>query len=469
MESATKPNPRGRILVVEDERFYQELCREVLEEEGYEVDSTFTGEEALAKLKDHPYHILLIDLILPGIDGQEVLSRAKQIRTNMDIIMMTGYASVESAVKALKSGASDYLTKPVNPEELKLAVKRCIEFRGLFEENTELKGLVKLYQTVQLVSNTIELDKLHDLSLDVIMQGVSADSGVGLFFDAESKSLVLKSFRGMEGEAARSLAQHLIETGLKELPREIQLDPDFKPPQGLGRELGKSAIFVPLRCHDHAQKREDAACDGIIAAFRDREYGKSEVANGRFIAEQVSLSLENAMSFDGAQKMIFIDDLTGLFNMRYLDISLDNEIKRAKRYKTSLSLLFMDLDYFKEINDSYGHLVGSRLLRETAKVLNKCIREVDIGIRYGGDEFIVILTETGREGAMKVAERLRKRIEEHKFLAREGINTNLTCCVGVASYPEDAQGKTDLIHLADKAMYRGKETTRNCVYSAAAL
>jgi len=455
--------------VVEDERFYQELCREVLEEEGYAVEATFTGEEALAKLRDHPYHILLIDLILPGIDGQEVLVRAKQIRSNMDIIMMTGYASVESAVKALKSGASDYLTKPVNPEELKLAVKRCIEFRSLFEENTELKGLVKLYHAIQLVSNTIELDKLQDLSLDIIMQGVGADSGIGLFIDEESKGLALKSYRGMEGEAARILADYLIKNRLKEPPVSIELDADFEAPEGLGREVGRGAIFIPLRRQNHARERKNVRCDGLIAAFRDKEYSPLETSNARFISEQISHSLENAMSYNGAQKMIFVDDLTGMFNMRYLDISLDNEIKRARRYKTNLSLLFMDLDFFKEINDTYGHLVGSKLLKETAKVLNKCIREVDIGIRYGGDEFIVILTETGREGAMKVAERIRKHIEEHKFLAREGLNTSLTCCVGVASYPEDAQTKTDLIHLADKAMYRGKETTRNCVYSAAAL
>jgi len=188
--------------------------------------------------------------------------------------------------------------------------------------------------------------------------------------------------------------------------------------------------------------------------------------NVKFVHEQVRRSFENAIKYQDAQRLIFIDDLSGLFNTRYLDLTLQNELSRARRFKKHLSLLFIDLDYFKQVNDQYGHLVGSWVLVETSRVLKFCLRDIDVLVRYGGDEFIVILAETDRAGAIIVAERIREKIAEHEFRPRENISLKLTCCVGVAAYPDDAGNKESLIHLADKAMYRGKETTRNLVYAA---
>jgi len=462
-----QPLKKGRILVVEDDRFYQELCQEVLGEEGYKVDVTFTGEEAMLKLKEGRYQILIVDLVLPGMDGLKVLSSAKQINASSDVILMTGYASVESAVKALKSGASDYLTKPINPEELKLSVKRCLELRSLFEENNELKNMVKLYQTIQLVSNTLDLEQLYPLSLDSVLQGVDAEAGIALFREGEGKKPSLMSYRGIEEGSASLIASLIKEKYTDPLPEEMQVIDDFPIPPGLGREVGPHTLLVPLHCQ--SERGRAFYCDGIIVVWKREPFREKDFPNMRFISEQISLSLENALDYQGAQEMVFEDDLTGLYNMRYLNVALDNEIKRAKRFKKGLALLFMDLDYFKEINDTHGHLIGSKLLKEVAKILNRCVREVDIAIRYGGDEFIAILPDTDPDGAEKVAERLRKKMEKHTFLAREGIRAKMTCCVGIACFPQDAQNMVDLIHLADKAMYRGKETTRNCTYAAAAL
>jgi len=166
---------------------------------------------------------------------------------------------------------------------------------------------------------------------------------------------------------------------------------------------------------------------------------------------------------------VFIDDLTGLFNTRYMEISLQTELKRARRYKSRLSVLFIDLDHFKNVNDEHGHLVGSKMLVDTGKVLKSCVREIDVVIRYGGDEFVVLLIETDRPGAEKVAERIRASIQDYDFRFRDDLLLHITCCVGVATYPDDADTRAQLVHLADKAMYRGKQTTRNVVYSAADL
>jgi diguanylate cyclase (GGDEF)-like protein len=162
--------------------------------------------------------------------------------------------------------------------------------------------------------------------------------------------------------------------------------------------------------------------------------------------------------------MLFIDDLSGLFNHRYLEVALDRELKRAERYSAHLAVLFMDLDSFKKVNDTHGHLVGSRVLREMGELLKKSTREVDVVIRYGGDEYTIILVETGSETAGIVAERIRSQVAAHPFLASDGYDIRLTCSIGYACCPEDTGSKQELLDMADQAMYIGKAGGKNCAF-----
>ncbi|HUT53660.1 MAG TPA: diguanylate cyclase [bacterium] len=456
---------RGRILVVDDDQFYQEFCAEILGEEGYQIKSTYTGEEALEILKREKFDIMLLDLIMPGADGVEILEATKQINPQMDVIMMTGYASVESAVRSLKSGAADYLTKPLNPEELKLTIKRTIELRHLFDENAELRNLLTLYETCQRVSLCLDLDKLYRLSLDAVIQALQGD--LGLSFFRQNGDWTMKAHRGMEEEEADAMMRELLDHELDIMPNRIMTvdSPSVGREGASGHHLRiRSGLIMPITIPH--------SLEGIFVIFKkdpNQPFDRMDLGTARFIAEQVHLSFENAFKYMDAQRLVFIDDLTGLFNTRYLDLSLQTELKRAKRFKTHLSLLFIDLDFFKNVNDAHGHLAGSKLLIEIAEVLKTCVREIDVVVRYGGDEFIIILVETDRVGADKVAERIRKSIEDETYPVKEGLTINITCCVGIATFPDDAESKSELIHLADRAMYRGKETTRNVVYAASAL
>jgi diguanylate cyclase (GGDEF)-like protein len=153
--------------------------------------------------------------------------------------------------------------------------------------------------------------------------------------------------------------------------------------------------------------------------------------------------------------------------VRYLHLMLDQEIKAAQESQGCFSLLFLDLDYFKNVNDSHGHLVGSKLLVEVSRVMKTCIRDKDIAVRYGGDEYVILLRGTDSGGGLKVGERIRRTIETHQFLAREGYGLSITTCIGVASFPEHAKDKETLLDMADRAMYRGKKGTRNIIYIAA--
>jgi diguanylate cyclase (GGDEF)-like protein len=158
--------------------------------------------------------------------------------------------------------------------------------------------------------------------------------------------------------------------------------------------------------------------------------------------------------------------LTNVYNYRYLNNILDRELVRAQRLNSSMSVLFLDLDSFKKVNDHHGHLLGSKILVELAGLLKGAVRKVDAVARYGGDEYIVVLTDTNSKGAMIVAERIRLMVEEHTFTESEGFPIKLTVSIGVASYPEHGVSKVELLHLADEAMYRGKYGMKNIVYVA---
>jgi diguanylate cyclase (GGDEF)-like protein len=183
------------------------------------------------------------------------------------------------------------------------------------------------------------------------------------------------------------------------------------------------------------------------------------------LVDQTAIAIERVLLYQKMEELALTDDLTKLFNTRYLNRTIEIEIQRSRRYNTSVSLIFMDIDYFKHINDHYGHLVGSKVLVEIGQILLKSLRSIDIVARYGGDEFVIVLPQTPPAAAIQIAERMRKAVEQNVFLKKEGYSLRMTASFGVASYPENAQSKDDLIRLADEAMYRVKYQTRNAVYA----
>lgn len=172
-----------------------------------------------------------------------------------------------------------------------------------------------------------------------------------------------------------------------------------------------------------------------------------------------------SLSVTHAQTQVYKDSLTELYNQRFLNEVLAKKIEENRRYQTPFSVLFIDVDHFKRVNDSLGHMVGSGVLIALGQLLNKQIRTSDFAFRYGGDEFIIILSHTEGNDAVMVAERIRKTIEEEKFHI-QGIEVAITVSIGLAFYPHHAKSAQEIIRIADEAMYYGKNKSRNVVYKA---
>lgn len=228
------------------------------------------------------------------------------------------------------------------------------------------------------------------------------------------------------------------------------------------RERAQHFVAVPLVCGDRIL--------GVLEGTRQgHSFTKSEMAILDAISLPVASALANAVRIGEAERLSQTDDLTKLHNARYLRQFLLNEIRRARRYGSSVAALFLDLDDFKRVNDAHGHLAGSHVLMEMAGVILSSIRDTDAVARYGGDEFVIVLPDTQIELAGTVAQRIREKIERHYFNAGRNLKLSLTASFGVAAFPEHASSPQQLIAAADTAMYEAKAANKNCIRFSASL
>ena len=194
-----------------------------------------------------------------------------------------------------------------------------------------------------------------------------------------------------------------------------------------------------------------------------RAFDLREVTAVEHVCRSLARALANAIDYHRATRQSLVDDLTRLYNVRYLYQALDNEIRRARRYGSSVSVVFMDLDGFKLVNDAYGHRAGSVTLTEVASVITMMVRDADVVARFGGDEFVMMLPEATAQQATYMAERVRAEIAAHSFNGGVGADIYLTASFGVASFPEHATEAEKLIEMADAAMYEAKISKKNSV------
>jgi two-component system cell cycle response regulator len=459
--------PGAKILVVDDDRFSRTFCRQILEEEdGFHVLEAESVDAAMKVVRNGGIDLIISDLVMPEKSGLDLVDSLRLEAPGLKVILITGHGTIESAVRAMKMGAHDYLRKPLNPAEFKIVVKRALEQSKLAEENQELRNSLKLYDVSSRISRTIEIEELYQVIFDLKIQETGATRGFLYIVDQEQGESRIILSEGFDAEENDDLDRKLFAEFGKEISDVRAPYSTLRPSSVTVRYRSsvdpiQSLLFIPLR------NKNDLV--GMVVFFDTEKmnaFGEREKRVASFLCEQANGALENALLYSQAKILTITDDLTSVFNYRYLNNILDRELVRAQRLNSSMSVLFLDLDSFKKVNDHHGHLLGSKILVELAGLLKSAVRKVDAVARYGGDEYIIVLTDTNSKGAMIVAERIRQMVEEYVFLEKEAYNIKLTVSIGVASYPEHGVSKIELLHLADEAMYKGKYGRKNVVYVA---
>lgn len=452
------------ILVIDDDPNLSKTLADILRAKGYGAVTAPDGAEGLSLLRECKASVVLIDLGLPDIPGIELLNRIKTDHPATEAIILTGNATLNSAIEATNNGAFSYLLKPYDIEQLLLQIRRAIEKqqteekvvehgRELEKINAELKTL---YDISRAVSKTIDMDELLSEILNVLTKmEIFRIVFKGALFVVEGEKLRLVSsvdFPEAALEQCKCVRLGECLCGMAGSTGEIiySANADNRAPAPIcNPDKGSPGqIIIPLKAADKTV--------GVLTLYSMLTFEIDGQMRDMLssIACQIGFAVENAKLYGETKISSLHDPLTGLANRRSLELQLVKSFEMAKRYEENFFVIMADIDHFKKFNDSHGHREGDKLLVRVAEILGLETRSSDYVFRYGGEEFLIILTKTNRTNAGMVAEKLRAAVE-----TKAGITIRL----GVASYEESMAGSDELIRMADAALYRAKENGRNRV------
>jgi len=367
-------------------------------------------------------------------------------------------------------GFAAHLAHPVGRAEAARLVKRLVFGAagkvpvGRGDGARAIRRLRLLSDITRAANSVLEPRKVMEIVMSKAQGLIRSEAWSLLLVDEKEQSLSFAVSKGEKAEGIKDfklaigqgIAGWVVRYRRPVIVHDVSKDPRFDP--GVDKVTGfktRSIMCAPLISRGRII--------GVVELVNKvgGPFDREDLDTLSLLVEPGAIAIENAILYKRSTKMSFTDYLTGLFNGRYLDLALQREVKRARRYGSQVSVVFLDLDGFKSVNDAHGHLAGSRALVEVGAVIKETVREIDIVSRYGGDEFTVVLPQTGPEGSVIIAERIRKAIEDEVFLKGMGHHVRLTASFGVACFPQHAQTREELIQKADHAMYQIKDQEKN--------
>ena len=463
-----------RVLLVSPDRDVRSMASRELNGLAY-VQVHSEPESALESLQSepvetaqlaHPVDLLIWDLAFPQLMAGHRIEQLRRERRVEDCLLLANSAQRGAAVEALDRGVSDFLLHPIEPEQLRVRVRSVLAQRRLAAEAQDLRARLHTIDECRVLGPCLDPGKVYPFALDLLLQTLSRGRGFAVFHRTSVPGDDALAIRGLSDGEAEQLRRAVTEE--KRLDLAAHEDTRVLDRGEIHAALARAGVesgplLVTSLCGEDAEA-------GLVCVFQDgRAFETSELGRAEIVTSYANEALRNAERYQNAKERASIDDVTEVFNARHLLATASNEIQRAERYKTSLSVLFLDLDRFKLVNDRYGHLVGSQCLRSVSQVLLHCVRQIDTLARYGGDEFTILLPDTDHGAALVIAERIRRAVEDQLFEARGDGSLRLTISIGVGTYPQHGETRDSLLDAADKAMYRAKSLGRNGVCSAGEL
>jgi diguanylate cyclase (GGDEF)-like protein len=324
--------------------------------------------------------------------------------------------------------------------------------------------LAIFHDVAKALTSSLNLDSILQTIMEKMAAYFEPDTWSLLMADEEKEELYFAIAVGDASEALKTvrlkmgegIAGWVAKHGEPLLVPDVYTDPRFaKRIDEMTKWQTHSIICLPLKSKQRVL--------GVIQLINVdmKHFGDHEILALQALADYAAIAIDNARAVERIQELTITDDCTGLYNARHLYKTLEAEVYRSARFGYEFSVLFLDLDHFKKVNDTHGHLIGSKLLAEIGYSIKSHLRLIDYAFRYGGDEFVVLLPQTGKESALVVARRIRDVFRTALFCREENLNLNVRASMGVATYPEDAKSAHEIIRQADEMMYMVKNSTRD--------
>ncbi|MGA2607560.1 MAG: sensor domain-containing diguanylate cyclase [Terriglobia bacterium] len=335
--------------------------------------------------------------------------------------------------------------------ELKHQVERLSLFHEVGKALFSTLDLQKILQTImEKISDLLQPDTWSLLMVDEKAQELYFEIAIG--HGAEKlRDVRLKLGEGIAGWVAKHEESVLVEDVLSDIRFSPGID-EFTQPNT------HSVLCVPIKGREQV-----LGVIELVNCLGKQSFSEEHIPTLKSLADYAAIALENARYVQRMHELTIMDDCTALYNARHLNFVLDAEIYRSTRYGYEFSLIFFDLDHFKQVNDVHGHLVGSKLLWMVGDLIKSNLRLIDYAFRYGGDEFVVILPQTSKENALIVLRRLKDLLDSKVFFREENLNIKVTASFGIAAFPADGRTHREVLRMADEAMYIVKKTTRDSI------
>jgi two-component system cell cycle response regulator len=471
-------SPAPKILVADDDPALSRTLWWILKENGYDVSTVPGGEGLLDHLANEPCDLLLLDIMMPKVDGLQLLERLKaDLRfKDLPVLMISSMPPEEATVRSLGLGANDFIPKPFRVKELLARVKAQLRVgRELNQARAEARTRSEMMDIMQEVTASLKPEEIYQILVRRVAQALNISRcSIILAGPDEGTATVVAAY---ENPMLRNLPvdlrrypeiRHCLATGDLVLARDVYTDPLYREVRDAWQAEGRavptrSAICIRFSLNEHPAGVFFLRTTSEDCPLNDQDVGfADQVIKAAVAALEKAYDLEHAVAGQEEMRQLAeTDPLTSVYNRRALMEKLEQEMDRAARYATRLTGMMIDIDNFKQINDTHGHLVGDRVLRQLASLLKREQRSVDIVARYGGEEFVVLLPETTVAESRNFAERILRRVATHDF-GEPGRPVRVTISVGMASYPDErvTDGQS-LLRLADSHLYRAKSDGRN--------